>query len=75
LCPCFTCSEADELYKICSVLGTPTHQSWPEGMKLASAMNFRFPQFGTTPLSSLIPSASPEAIDLMTVSRFQKLST
>jgi protein kinase len=59
-------SEADELYKICSVLGTPTHQSWPEGMKLASAMNFRFPQFGTTPLSSLIPSASPEAIDLMT---------
>lgn len=36
--------QADEIYKICSVLGTPTQQSWPEGLKLAAAMNFRFPQ-------------------------------
>lgn len=34
-------SEADELYKICSVMGTPTAATWPEGLKLASAMNFR----------------------------------
>ena len=36
--------QADEIYKICSVLGTPTQQTWPEGVKLAAAMNFRFPQ-------------------------------
>ena len=58
-------SEPDELYKITSVLGTPTQQNWPEGLKLAAAMNFRFSQFAPTPLSSLIPNASPEAIKLM----------
>jgi len=59
-------SETDEIYKICSVMGTPNHTTWPEGMKLAAAMNFKFPQFSTTPLSQLIPHASPEAIKLMT---------
>ncbi|GBG70112.1 hypothetical protein CBR_g5743 [Chara braunii] len=60
-------SEADEIYKICSVLGTPSVETWPAGMKLAASMNFRFPQFAATHLSVLIPNASPEAIDLMTV--------
>ncbi|GAX76513.1 hypothetical protein CEUSTIGMA_g3959.t1 [Chlamydomonas eustigma] len=59
-------SEADEIYKICSVLGTPTAQTWPEGLKLAAAMNFRFPQFAPTPFSKIIPHACPEAVDLMT---------
>jgi protein kinase len=26
-------SEADELYKVCALLGTPTSRSWPEGLK------------------------------------------
>lgn len=59
-------SEGDQLYKICSVLGSPTHSTWPEGMKLAAQMNYRFPQFVPTSLSQLIPHASPEAIQLMT---------
>lgn len=59
-------SEADQIYKICSVLGSPTNSSWQEGIKLAAKMNFRFPQFVPTPLSTLIPQASPEAIQLMT---------
>eukprot|EP00898_Chlorokybus_atmophyticus_P005739 jgi/Chlat1/6166/Chrsp41S09035 len=59
-------SEADEIYKICSVLGTPTAQNWPDGLKLAAAMNFRFPQFPATPLAQLMPMASPDAVDLMT---------
>mmetsp|Transcript_13947 Transcript_13947/g.16627 ORF Transcript_13947/g.16627 Transcript_13947/m.16627 type:complete len:464 (+) Transcript_13947:54-1445(+) len=59
-------SEADQIYKICSVLGSPTMRSWPEGIKLASAMNFRFPQFVPTPLTQLMPNASPEAIQLLT---------
>mmetsp|Transcript_31217 Transcript_31217/g.101806 ORF Transcript_31217/g.101806 Transcript_31217/m.101806 type:complete len:518 (-) Transcript_31217:28-1581(-) len=58
-------SEQDEIYKICSVLGTPTKETWPEGLKLAQSMNFRFPQFAPTPLQSLIPNASPEAIELI----------
>merc|ERR1711972_304509 len=59
-------SEADEIYKICSVLGTPTANSWKQGLALAQNMNFKFPQFVATPLSQLITSASPEAVDLMT---------
>jgi len=58
-------SEPDELYKICSVLGSPTQQSWPEGMKLAAAMNYRFPQFVATSLEQIVPQASAEAIALM----------
>ena len=59
-------SEPDEIYKITSVLGTPTAQTWAEGLRLAAAMNFRFAQFAPTPLSALIPHASPEACQLMT---------
>jgi len=58
-------SEPDEIYKICSVLGTPTLQSWPEGMKLAQSMNFKFPRFIPTPLLQLIPNASKEALQLI----------
>ncbi|TYZ61161.1 hypothetical protein PybrP1_012377 [[Pythium] brassicae (nom. inval.)] len=39
--------------------------TWPEGMKLAAQMNYRFPQFVPTQLAQLIPHASPEAIQLM----------
>ena len=59
-------SEADEIYKICSVLGTPSANTWKQGLALAQNANFKFPQFVATPLSQLIPSASPEAVDLMT---------
>lgn len=58
-------SEIDEIFKIFSVLGTPDKRDWPEGHQLASAMNFKFPQFSPTPLSSIIPNASKDAIMLM----------
>ncbi|CAM9327599.1 unnamed protein product [Scytosiphon promiscuus] len=58
-------SEADQVYKICSVLGTPTAQTWPEGLKLAAQMQFRYPPFVPTPLAQLIPSASHEALALL----------
>jgi hypothetical protein len=35
------------------------------GHKLAISMNFKFPQFSPTPLASIIPTASREAISLM----------
>ncbi|KAL0244491.1 hypothetical protein GEMRC1_008575 [Eukaryota sp. GEM-RC1] len=59
-------SEVDELYKICSVVGPPTQQTWSEGLRLASAMNFKFPSVKASPLSTIIPTASPEAIQLLT---------
>ena len=58
-------SEADEVYKICSVLGTPTASTWPDGLKLASAIGFKFPRFAPTPLKKLIPHASDAALELI----------
>jgi protein kinase len=58
-------SESDELYKICSVIGTPTQQIWADGMKLASQLRFRFPQFVPTSLETLIPQAGTDGIAVM----------
>lgn len=58
-------SEMDEIFKICSVLGTPTPQIWPDGQRLAANINFKFPQMVATPFTSLIPNASADAISLM----------
>ncbi|CAD1473142.1 unnamed protein product, partial [Heterotrigona itama] len=58
-------SEIDEIFKICSVIGTPEKDDWPEGYQLAAAMNFKFPNFSRTSLSILIPNASQEAVILM----------
>eukprot|EP00954_Amorphochlora_amoebiformis_P015544 1218984-Amorphochlora_amoeboformis.AAC.1 len=67
-------SEPDQIYKICSVLGSPSKISWLQGMRLAQAMKFKFPYFTPTPLSQhsetnitnqLVPNASSEAIHLM----------
>ena len=66
LCICAGSSEADEIYKICQIMGTPTQQTWPEGLRLAAAMNFRFPQFAGSPLKNHVQSASPEALELLT---------
>eukprot|EP00669_Euglena_mutabilis_P006631 TRINITY_DN2171_c0_g1_i1.p1 TRINITY_DN2171_c0_g1~~TRINITY_DN2171_c0_g1_i1.p1 ORF type:complete len:388 (-),score=109.55 TRINITY_DN2171_c0_g1_i1:122-1261(-) len=58
-------SESDQIFKICSVLGTPTPQSWTESGKLATNMGVKFPQFSPTPLSSLIPACCAEGLQLL----------
>ena len=58
-------SEIDEIFKICSVIGTPDKDDWLEGYQLATAMNFKFPNFTRTSLAVLIPNASQEAVILM----------
>ncbi|XP_032664651.1 serine/threonine-protein kinase dyf-5 isoform X2 [Odontomachus brunneus] len=58
-------SEIDEIFKICSVIGTPDKDDWSDGYQLASAMNFKFPNFTRTSLGVLIPNASQEAVILM----------
>ncbi|CAK9179399.1 unnamed protein product [Ilex paraguariensis] len=59
-------SEADEIYKICSVIGSPTECVWAYGLKLSGAINYQFPQLAGVHLSALIPSASADAISLIT---------
>ncbi|XP_026401872.1 cyclin-dependent kinase F-4-like [Papaver somniferum] len=58
-------SEADEIYKICSVIGSPTQKSWAEGLQLANSINYQFPQLPGVHLSVLIPSASDDATNLI----------
>lgn len=58
-------SEIDQIFKICTVLGTPKQDEWEEGYRLAAAMNFRWPQCVPQNLKTLIPNASTEAIHIM----------
>jgi len=58
-------SEIDEIFKVCSILGTPTKLVWPDGHQLAANMNFRFPQCVQSDLQQIIPQASRDAIQLM----------
>jgi len=58
-------SEVDMIFKICSVLGTPSKTEWEEGYQLASKMNFKFPKMVPTALRQLIPNASPDGVEIM----------
>lgn len=46
-------------------MGTPTKAAYADGLKLAANMNFRFPAFSAQPLTKLVPTASADAIDLI----------
>jgi len=44
LCPIFPgMNEVDQLFKVCSVIGTPTEDSWADGLRLAKRLRIRFP--------------------------------
>ncbi|TQE02956.1 hypothetical protein C1H46_011443 [Malus baccata] len=58
-------SDADQIFKICSVIGRPTLGSWRNGLLLARQMNYQFPQTDGFGLSATIPSASESAIKLI----------
>lgn len=58
-------NEADEIHKICSVIGSPDYGTWAEGLQLADAMSYKFPQVPCANLSELIPSASENAVNLI----------
>jgi serine/threonine protein kinase len=47
-------SEIDQIFKICSVLGTPGASDWVQGQQLAMQMNFKFPRFSPTHLSQIL---------------------
>ena len=58
-------NEKEVLFKICSILGTPNHYTWNEGLQMAKMINIKFPSFNGVELESVIPDASSDAIDLM----------
>ncbi|XP_071717936.1 cyclin-dependent kinase F-4-like [Rutidosis leptorrhynchoides] len=58
-------SEADVMYKMCTVLGTPTEDTWFQGMELAKNMLYKFPEFPGVRFSELLPSASSDAVNLI----------
>ena len=47
-------SEADEIYKVCNVIGSPTRETWLEGLNLASVINYQFPQVNFLLKSSIM---------------------
>ncbi|MCL7030634.1 hypothetical protein MKW94_019671 [Papaver nudicaule] len=58
----------DQLKRICSVIGSPTHESWPEGIQLANLCGYEFPEVPIAyayGLKAKIPSASCVALDLI----------
>lgn len=55
----------DQIFKICSIIGSPTHSSWSEGVALANNMKIRVPVIVPTPLSSIVSSASDGGIGIM----------
>jgi len=68
LCPLFPgTSGANQMYRICSVLGTPNRDSWAEGIHLARTIKYKFPKFDGARLSAVIPSASKDAINLISM--------
>ncbi|EEF33649.1 cyclin-dependent kinase F-4 [Ricinus communis] len=58
-------SEADQMFKICKVIGSPTKECWSDGLDLARNIRYQFPEFGAMDLSQLIPTASKDALSLI----------
>ncbi|XP_050680880.1 serine/threonine-protein kinase MAK isoform X2 [Leptidea sinapis] len=61
-------SEIDQLHKMCTLLGPPPRDRWPEGYALADALRLRLPTGGApVPLARAVPGASPPALVLLAV--------
>ena len=58
-------NEKEVLNKICSILGTPTHDIWPKGIQQANLIGIKFPNNTGTDLAKIIPNASSKAIEIM----------
>ena len=58
-------NEKEVLNKICSILGTPTHDIWAKGIQQANLIGIKLPNNSGTDLANIIPSASPKAIEIM----------
>ncbi|KAG6486811.1 hypothetical protein ZIOFF_055391 [Zingiber officinale] len=60
-------SEIDQIYRICTILGTPDSSIWPDGILLPHSTYFNVFQFPPADIWEIMPNASLEAIDLILV--------
>eukprot|EP01079_Euglenida_sp_SAG-EU17-18_P005239 gene5239-130_t len=58
-------SEQDTIFKIVSLLGTPTPKTWPDYSKLAKDSKMNIPQIAASPLLTALPSASAESLEVI----------
>ena len=58
-------TEKEVFYKICSILGSPNNNIWPEGINQAKLIGMKIPPNNGTDLKNIVIGASDEAIDLM----------
>ncbi|KAF7488553.1 Serine/threonine-protein kinase ICK [Sarcoptes scabiei] len=58
-------SEIDQIFRVTSVLGTPDKNDWPDAYLLANAMNFRFPQFTSIPIETIVGNLSSMGLQLL----------
>ena len=58
-------NEKEVLNKICSILGTPTHDTWAKGIQQSNLIGIKLPNNSGTDLAKIIPNASPKAIEVM----------
>ncbi|GIQ80551.1 hypothetical protein KIPB_001367 [Kipferlia bialata] len=57
-------SEVDQLVQICASLGPP-FETWQDGARLATRMQFRFPSVVCVPLSHTLSGCDPECLSLI----------
>jgi len=58
-------NEKEVLNKICSILGTPNHDTWAKGIQQANIIGIKLPNNSGTDLAKIIPNASTKAIEIM----------
>lgn len=58
-------SEIDQIFKICQVLGIPNVTDWPEGQRLASLVQFNFPNIIPLDLIDLLTDCSTLGLNLV----------
>jgi cyclin-dependent kinase len=57
-------SDADQLVKICKILGTPTKETWPEIVNLPEFKD-NIPYYPGLDLQAMIPKLSKDGVDLL----------
>ncbi|KAK9095207.1 hypothetical protein Scep_026676 [Stephania cephalantha] len=61
-------TDIDQIWKICSVIGTPTKETWEDGLQLGKEIRtFEFPKVyeGVDELAKLVPNADEDAMSLI----------
>lgn len=58
-------SEIDQIFKISQTLGKPDILAWPEGGRLASLIQIKFPNIVPLDITRLIPGCSTDGLDFI----------